>query len=78
MDAPKTYHIERIADILQIPCDRREQCLRELLYALQLADFADAKLLGPMTWTDDGDMSCSLTDDKGEAQLTLEITRNDR
>lgn len=73
MPEPKTYRIERIADLLHVPVERREQCVKELLYVLALADLADAELQGPFAWTDDGDMSCSLTDEAGEAQLTLEV-----
>lgn len=74
MADPKTYRIDRIADLLQVPAERRAQCVKELLYSLALADFADAELQGPLEWTDDGDMSFSLTDEDGKAQLTLEVT----
>lgn len=73
MAEPKTYQIERIADLLQVPADRREQCVKELLLALLLSEFAEAELLGPLTWADDGDMSCSLDDPSGNAQLSLEV-----
>jgi hypothetical protein len=74
MAETKTYRLERLADLLSVPSDRREQCVRELLLALELAEFADAKLTGPMTWTDDGDMSCSLDDKDGNELLSLEVT----
>lgn len=73
MAEPKTYRIERIADLLQVPIERRDQCMKELLYALALAELAGAELQGPLEWTDDGDCSCSLTDEDGEAHLTLEV-----
>lgn len=74
MAEPKTYRLERLADLLSVPSERREQCVKELLLALELAEFADAKLIGPMTWTDDGDMSCSLDDPDGNELLSLEVT----
>lgn len=76
MTEPKTYHIERIVDLLEVPIERREQCVKELLMGLALAEFADAQLFGPMTWTDDGDMSCSLDDADGNEILKLEVGRD--
>lgn len=69
----QTYQLERIVDLLQVPAERREQCVKEILLGLALADLADAPLAGPMTWTDDGDLSCSLMESNGDAILKLEV-----
>ena len=68
-----TYTLERIVDLLQVPAERREQCIKELLLGLALAELADAQLTGPVTWTDDGDSSCALTAGNGEPFLSLEV-----
>ena len=72
-----TYTLHNIADFLDVPVERRERCLHELAYALELYEFAftdKAKeaLTLPVTWTDDGDMSASLTLN-GEPWLSLNI-----
>ena len=72
MTEPITYVIDRISDLSQIPVDRRERCVHELLLALSLAELAGAELGGPMSWTDDGDPSCELLDQAGDAWLKLE------
>lgn len=69
----ETYQLERIVDLLQVPVERREQCVKEMLLGLALAELADAPLAGPMTWTDDGDLSCSLMEGDGDAILSLEV-----
>ncbi len=74
MSEPKTYKLERLVDLLQLPSERREQCVKELLLALEFSELAGAELRGPMTWTDDGDMSCSLDDPSGNTQLRMEVT----
>lgn len=68
----ETYKLERIVDLLQVPTERREQCLKEILIGLELAELADAVLMGPIAWTDDGDLSCALTDSNGNAIISLE------
>ena len=68
-----TYTLERIVDLLQVPAERREQCVKEMLLGLALAELADAPLAGPITWADDGDSSCALTDSNGDAILSMEV-----
>lgn len=75
MADPKVYRLERIVDILQVPVEKREQCMRKLLYALDLADFTGAELAGPIEWADDGDMSSVLVDKAGVEVAKLEIDR---
>ena len=70
----RTYTLLFIADLLKVPMDRRETCLREITLGLEFADVADADLEGGFIWTDDGDPSCSLIDDKGVEWLKLEVT----
>ena len=74
----EAYILVTISDLLKVPIDRREACLRDLLYALALADFAvgdekegvEAK---QWTWTDDGDHSATINLN-GEEILSLKIT----
>ena len=73
MPEPKTYRLDRIVDLLQVPVGRREQCLKELLLAVDMLELAEAKALGPFSWTDDGDMSCTLKDPNSEDELKLEV-----
>lgn len=74
MAEPKTYQIDTIADLLKVPADRREQCAKELLIALAVVELAGVDFQGPLGWTDDGDMSCSLDDPDGNELLSLEVT----
>jgi hypothetical protein len=70
-----TYTVDRIVDLLMVPANKRRQCIKELLYAVELMDFAEATASGPLTWTDDGDVSCTLYGPDGKAQLSLRITK---
>lgn len=74
-----TYEIDRIADLLKVPIERRKACMRELEYGLALhelafGDEAASVEIGPMRWTDDGDKTCTLHDSSGKPVLTLEVT----
>lgn len=76
---PTTYEIDRIADLLSVPIERRTACLREIEYALALHELAFGEEaasveIGPMRWTDDGDKSVTLHDASGGPALTLEVT----
>lgn len=76
---PTTYEIDRIADLLRVPIERRTACLREVEYALALHELAFGEKaadveIGPMRWTDDGDKTCTLHDANGKPVLTLEVT----
>lgn len=62
----KSYPLTTIADLLTVPVEARERCLHELAYALALHEFvftdkAKESLQLPVTWTDDGDSSASIT-----------------
>lgn len=74
-----TYEIDRIADLLKVPIERRAACLRELEYALALHELAfgeDAANveIGPMRWTDDGNKTVTLHDSSKNPVLTMEVT----
>lgn len=74
-----TYEIDRISDLLKVPIERREACLREIEYALALHDLAFGEKsadveIGPIRWTDDGNKTCTLHDCSGEPVLTLAVT----
>ena len=76
---PTTYEIDRVADLLRVPIERRTACLREVEYALALHELAFGEKaadveIGPMRWTDDGDKTCTLHDASGKPVLTLEVT----
>ena len=71
--------INAIGDRLNVPIDRRPDCLRELEYALALHELAFGQdavnvPIGPMHWTDDGRTATELIDASGELVLTLEVT----
>ncbi|WP_293000089.1 hypothetical protein [Nevskia sp.] len=78
----QTYRLTTIADLLKVPADRREDCVRGLLYALltqeiAFGDDAGSMLRDGITWTDDGDLSVSLRCADGEELATLNITKYD-
>lgn len=72
-----TYDIDRIADLLKVPIDRRAACLREIEYALALHELAFGEEaasveIWPMRWTDDGNKT-TIHDNNGKPFLTLEV-----
>lgn len=76
-----SYKIEKISDLLAVPADRREACMRDLLYGLALHEMAfgeDAQkaLIGAVEWTDDDDHSATLHDPDGGIILSLNITKD--
>lgn len=73
----KSYRLVYIADLLQLPPDRIQDCLNELIPHLQdlqklKGDLSDAGVddlsVGGITWTDDG---------KDEVKVKLELRGND-
>lgn len=77
----KTYRIEEISDLLSVPIDRREACVRDLLYGLALhelafGDEAQNVPIPAIEWTDDDNHSVSLCDENGVALLSLQITKD--
>lgn len=74
MAEPKIYRLERIVDILQVTPERREQCMHELVYALDLATLVGAQPTGVFEWTDDGDVSSTIYDRQGNEVVKLEVS----
>ena len=76
-----SYSIKTISDLLRVPIDRREACVRDLLYALALHELAFGENavnveMSKIEWTDDDDHSVSLFDPDGANVLSLKITKD--
>lgn len=75
------YKIESLRDLLNVPMERRRECLRQLEYALALHEFAVGSAAGiptrdfVMVWLDDGDRTIDYSLN-GEPLLTMEVTDN--
>jgi hypothetical protein len=74
---PITYSLKYISDLFKVPVEKRERCMRELLYSLNLGELAfgdkAAEYSQGFTWTDD-DSSDVTVIANGEELLKLEIT----
>ncbi|MGB7422927.1 MAG: hypothetical protein WA917_13790 [Comamonas sp.] len=77
----ETYRIERIADLLALPKERRADCLRAIEYGLALAELTlgdgAADACAALEWKDDGNMSTWLCDADGNELLELEIIQGE-
>lgn len=54
----KTYKLKTILDLLKVPSEKREECVRQLLYALLVREMAMGDVVvqqADFEWTDDGD-----------------------
>lgn len=75
-----TYKIVNFADIMRVPAERRDECLRELQYSLLLLELAfepeDAHMHGSQgfTWVDDGVRSVTLNQADDSVFLKLDIS----
>jgi len=69
----KTYHIRKISDLQSVPAERREDCVREILYCIALTELAGVLMTGGVAWTDDGDRSASLYKADGKPFLTMRV-----
>lgn len=74
----KTYEIRTINDLLKVPSDKLDVCLREIQYSLELHKLAfgeECETIGleVIRWCDDGKRRVELQDDKGEEIVTLRI-----
>lgn len=71
------YEIRTINDLLKVPSDKLDVCLREIQYALELHrlafGFSETIGLEVIRWRDDGDRRVELQDDKGEEIVTLRV-----
>ena len=77
MSSP-TYKLSAIADLLLVPADRREACVRNILYVLALHELtldaaAVGAMVGPIVWVDDGDLSASIRERGGDELLNLTV-----
>lgn len=75
----KTYRLTKIIDLLTVPIERREDCVRDLLYLLALHELAHGNQaadveLTDIVWTDDGNKNITLIDENGVDVLVLEVT----
>ncbi len=73
-----TYRIQSIADLLQVPAEKRSACLREIEYALALHELAfgeqaaDTPIIA-VQWADDGNRHIEIVDGAGQQVLGLQI-----
>lgn len=76
-----TYTIEKISDLLAVPNEKREECVKDLLYGLALHEMAFGleainMPFGAVEWTDDGDSSITLNDKNGDVFLSLKMEKS--
>lgn len=74
----KTYEIRTISDLLKVPREKRDVCLREIQYLLQLHELTfgvESETIGfeVILWTDDDERRVQLQDNKGEEIAMLRI-----
>lgn len=74
----QTYEIRTINDLLKVPAEKRDVCLREIQYSLALHELVfgpDSETIGleVICWTDDGSRDVQLQDDKGVEIVTMRI-----
>lgn len=79
MSMAKTYRLEGFNDLLDVPADRREACMRDILYSLAVHELAfgdEAKQtpIGSLLWTDDGMHNIDIQDQDGNPVVSLEVT----
>ena len=72
------YEIRTINDLLKVPSDKLDICLREIQYSLELHKLAfgeESETMGldVIRWKDDGDRIVQLQDNKGDEIVTLRI-----
>ncbi|MDQ0022959.1 hypothetical protein J2X90_000745 [Variovorax paradoxus] len=74
----KQYNIRNFADLLRVPAERRDDCMRELQYGLALLELSfgdDAHKYGKkgFVWTDDGATRIEMMCADGTPFLTLAV-----
>lgn len=75
-----SYPLTKISDLLTVPFEKREACVKDLLYGLMLHELAFGDEAGEiemesLIWTDDGDHSVTLEDTNGERVLSLKLSK---
>ena len=74
-----TYEIRTINDLLKVPADRRDACLKGIKLALVAAEFAvgsENASIECVTWTDDDDQSVTAVDQDGVNLFALKVTKD--
>lgn len=78
----KVYELNTLNDFLKVPPERLEDCLRGVLYSLEmhwLAHGEDApnQPIQVLQWIDDGDLSVDYRDAGGQTIFKLKVTHAD-
>lgn len=72
------YEIWTLQDILNVPADRRGDCLRDIEYTLTCLDLLAGDVASPIRWTDDDsrNVTFGITNDGVNVvdTMTLEVT----
>lgn len=72
------YRLDKIEDLITVPIDRREDCVKEILAGLMLHELAFGEEAADtpfsVTWTDDDSRDVTLSAVDGQQILKLEIT----
>ena len=78
----KTYQLATFHDLLAVPAERREACMRDIQYGLLVHELGygeDAKnvTFGPLSWTDDDDHSVQIVNADGTVALELSVAKQE-
>lgn len=78
----KTYQLATLHDLLSVPAERRDACMRDIQYGLLMHELAygeDAKVVtfGPLSWTDDNDHSVQIVDGDGNTVFELSVEKQE-
>ena len=75
-----TYEIRTINDLLKVPADRLDECLKQIkltLHAAALAIGSENASIECVTWSDDDDQSVTAVDQDGAELFSLKVTEGD-
>mgnify|MGYP003404356549 FL=1 len=77
-----TYQLATLHDLLAVPVERREACMRDIQSGLLMHELAygeDAKdvTFGPLSWADDNDHSVQIVDADGTVALELSVAKQE-
>ena len=78
----KTYQLATFHDLLAVPAERREACMRDIQCGLLMHELAygeDAKnvTFGPLSWADDNDHSVQIVDGDGNTVFELSVAKQE-
>ena len=74
-----TYEIRTINDLMKVPADRLDNCLKQIkltLHAAALAIGSENSSIECVTWTDDDDPSVTAVDESGAELFSLKVTKD--